>query len=128
MKSNKKHICNPQKPTRLPKLQPYNSNTFRLNHYILTSSTAYLLQLTFNLKSHSHLNTPLTTPPYATLSPTIHHMCSYNDSSDPPPSHTYVFSICSTTPSYPDQTPAEATANKYPTHYLPRLERSVYHL
>ena len=75
----------PQNPNPLPKLQPYNSNTFRLNHYILTSSTAYLLILTLNVESHSHQNTPLTTPPYATLYPTIHHLCSYNDSSDPPP-------------------------------------------
>ena len=46
------------------------------------------------------------------------HSLPYNDSSEPPPFQTYVFSISSTTPSNPDQTPAEATTSKHLTHYL----------
>ena len=52
-----------------PKLQPYNFNTFRLNHYILTSPTAYLLQMTLNLQTHP------STPTHTLASPAALSSC-----------------------------------------------------
>ena len=59
----------PQNRNPPPKLQPYNFNTFRLNHYILTSPTAYLLQMTLNLQSHP------STPTHTLASPAALSSC-----------------------------------------------------
>ena len=88
----------PQNRNPPPKLQPYNFNTFRLTHYILTSSTAYLLQMTLNLQSH------LSPPAHTLASPAALSSCQQKATNQQP-------IVSSQQPATNSKQPAEAAVN-----------------